>query len=237
MVAGQLPCVQLFHIIMCNIHIYGASNMISSRQIRAARGLLGWTQTHLAQAADMHLNAINKIENEAGVPRTLSLTRIKKTLEMAGVRFRAPCGVELREDVFELARFDGKDFMRRAIDDVIAIVRRPEDEILTCTPDEKLFNQSDRAQNDRYYRHMKRYGFRERIITGRDYHLFANESKASYRWLPGKVLGTVTYVVYGDRVAFINWGMAEVLAIRSTSLAATFRGQFEFLWQQAKLFA
>ena len=210
--------------------------MISSRQIKAARALLGWTQTELAKASSLHLNAINKIENGQGEPRVSSLERIKTSCESAGLRFRGQRGVELREDVFEVMRFDGADFLKRLTDDCLSIVKGPDDEVLNCTADERLFDEADPRQNARYYRHMKKTGFRERFIMSKAHQLFINEDKSVYRWLPEKALGTITYVTYGDRVSFINWPLREILLIRSHSLAATYRGQFEFLWAQARLF-
>ncbi len=116
--------------------------MISSRQIRAARALLGWTQTDLAKAAGLHLNAINKIENEINEPRSSTLERIQGVCEAAGIRFRGQRGVELKDDDFETKRFEGPDFIRHHIDDILAVANGPEDEVLNYGVDEELFNAS-----------------------------------------------------------------------------------------------
>lgn len=209
--------------------------MISSRQIKAARALLGWTQADLAQASGLHFNAINKIENEAGQVRQNSLTAIKSACEYAGIRFRGQRGVELKEDVFETLRVEGKDFLARIIDDILVCLRTPEDELLCCTPDEGLFNTLDPKQSARYYNRMQQLAFKERIITCETYNHFAHNRK-NYRWLPYETLGKITYTLYSDRVAFTNWDVQESLIIRNKSLAETFRAQFEFLWSQAKSF-
>lgn len=210
--------------------------MISSRQIKAARALLGWTQGQLAGATSLHLNAINKIENESGEPRTSTLERIQNVFETGGIRFRGQRGVELKEDIFEVARVEGPDFIKRLIDDTLAVMKGPKDEVLNCFIDEQLFNLADRKHNERYYRQMKKTGFRERSLMSKENDTFMNPDRKTYRWLPEKVLGTVTYAVYGNRVAFIKWPTRELLMIRNQSLADTFRGQFEFLWLQAKKF-
>jgi transcriptional regulator with XRE-family HTH domain len=210
--------------------------MISPRQIRAARALLGWTQGQLAEASGYHLNAISKIEKEIGEPRASTLDRIQAAFEIAGLRFRGQRGVELKEDVFEVRRFEGADFIKHLIDDTIGAMSNPNGEVLTCLVDEQLFNVADRRQNERYYKAMKKTGFRERYLTSKGYQTFVNPDKSVYRWLPEEVLGTVAYAVYADRVCFIKWPAKEVLIIRSQSLAETFRGQFEFLWEQGKKF-
>ena len=136
--------------------------MISSRQIKAARALLGWTQGELAKAAGLHLNAINKIETETGDPRSSTLERIKTACEIAGIRFRGQRGVEIKEDVFDVARFEGPDFMRRLVDDALPSLHGPTDEVLFCVTDDQFFESADPTQKERYYRHMKKTGFLER---------------------------------------------------------------------------
>ena len=87
--------------------------MISSRQIKAARALLGWTQGELATLTGLHLSAINKIENAVGEPRPSSIEAIQAACETAGVHFRGQRGVEIKEDIFETRRFEGSDYVQK----------------------------------------------------------------------------------------------------------------------------
>jgi len=64
--------------------------MISVEQIRGARGLLGWSQTDLAEAAGRSLPTIKRLENEdAKATRVSDEVRIavQAALEKAGVEF------------------------------------------------------------------------------------------------------------------------------------------------------
>ena len=63
--------------------------MISGRQIRAARGLLGISATDLARRSRVGWATIQRIENEDGVPssRASTILKIKAALEDAGVQF------------------------------------------------------------------------------------------------------------------------------------------------------
>jgi DNA-binding XRE family transcriptional regulator len=61
--------------------------MIVPAQIRAARGLLKWTQTILAHKAALSTVTLNMIENESVVPRTGTLDAIRRALEQGGVEF------------------------------------------------------------------------------------------------------------------------------------------------------
>eukprot|EP01037_Dinobryon_pediforme_P031638 gene31638-36231_t len=61
--------------------------MISARQIRAARALLGWSQQDLADKAIVSLNAVVRIETGKVDPRLSTLTAIEAALTKGGVEF------------------------------------------------------------------------------------------------------------------------------------------------------
>lgn len=66
--------------------------MISSRQIRAARALLGWSQQELADRAILSLNAVKRLETGYGDPRMSTVMAVKGALEAAGVEFQPATG-------------------------------------------------------------------------------------------------------------------------------------------------
>jgi transcriptional regulator with XRE-family HTH domain len=61
--------------------------MITAAQIRAARGLLKWTQGTLAAKSGLSIVTLNMIESETVQPRKSSLTAIQQALESGGVEF------------------------------------------------------------------------------------------------------------------------------------------------------
>lgn len=62
--------------------------MITSRQVRAARALLGWTQEMLADKALVALTALKRVESESGLPvREDTRHQVVKALEGAGIVF------------------------------------------------------------------------------------------------------------------------------------------------------
>lgn len=64
--------------------------MISIEQIRAARGLLGWSQTQLADAASRSLPTIKRLEREHDGGAAVSgdvREAVQRALEKAGVEF------------------------------------------------------------------------------------------------------------------------------------------------------
>jgi transcriptional regulator with XRE-family HTH domain len=62
-------------------------SMITARQIRAARALLGWSQQELADRAIISLNALNRLERGEVDPRVSTLMAVHKALADAGVEF------------------------------------------------------------------------------------------------------------------------------------------------------
>jgi transcriptional regulator with XRE-family HTH domain len=65
-----------------------ASYVITVAQIRAARGLLGWSQSELAKHAGLSLPTVKRVEAGTG-PRVSDEARscIRQALEMGGAKF------------------------------------------------------------------------------------------------------------------------------------------------------
>jgi predicted transcriptional regulator len=61
--------------------------MITPRQIRAARALLGWSQQRLADKAIVSLNAIARLEKGGVDSRISTVLAIQKALAKAGIEF------------------------------------------------------------------------------------------------------------------------------------------------------
>jgi predicted transcriptional regulator len=66
--------------------------MITARQIRAGRALLGWSQQELADRAVLSRNAVAKLERGEVDPRASTLQALRRVLEKGGVIFMAASG-------------------------------------------------------------------------------------------------------------------------------------------------
>ncbi|MCD9898122.1 helix-turn-helix transcriptional regulator [Bradyrhizobium japonicum] len=60
--------------------------MVTSAQIRAARGLLNWTVRDLAERSGVHRNTVTRVETDATSPGH-SIAAIRAAFEAAGVIF------------------------------------------------------------------------------------------------------------------------------------------------------
>ena len=64
--------------------------MVTSRQVRAARALLGWTQEMLADKAPVALTALKRLESENDLKvREDTLDLVRRALEAGGIVFLA----------------------------------------------------------------------------------------------------------------------------------------------------
>jgi predicted transcriptional regulator len=66
--------------------------MITARQLRAGRALLGWSQQELADRALLSRNAVAQIERGEVDPRTSTLVAARRALEKGCVVFIAASG-------------------------------------------------------------------------------------------------------------------------------------------------
>jgi len=77
--------------------------MITPKQIKAARSLLGWTQKDLAKACHLSQVGINRLERQISDPRSSTLQKIQTAFEQEGIFFindEVFEGVKLRKDRF-----------------------------------------------------------------------------------------------------------------------------------------
>ena len=61
--------------------------MIEGRQIRAARGLLGWSRSDLVQASGVSMSAVLRLKGGKADSRSSTLGKITDALNAAGVVF------------------------------------------------------------------------------------------------------------------------------------------------------
>jgi len=66
----------------------GESDLLTTEQIRAARGLLGWSQSELANRAGLSLPTVKRVEVDLG-PKVsdAARNRLQEALERGGVIF------------------------------------------------------------------------------------------------------------------------------------------------------
>lgn len=61
--------------------------MIEGRQIRAARGLLGWSRSDLIDASGVSMSALLRLESALADSRSSTLNKVIAALNAAGIEF------------------------------------------------------------------------------------------------------------------------------------------------------
>ena len=210
--------------------------MLTTEQIRAARGLLDWTQRNLADAAGISTRNLVLIEQGKVKPRPDTIDFIQKALEKNHVVFTENRGVQLSAERFEVEKYEGSGCIEIMLNDTVKSLQEQGGEYLLAGTDERKFyeNASTRIWQS-YYQRLEASGIQERILSLRGDRYFIG-LPTSYRWVERSAFGAVPYSVYGDRLAIITWGPpVRMVIIRNASIAETFRSQFEINWANAKI--
>ncbi|WP_035971086.1 helix-turn-helix transcriptional regulator [Bradyrhizobium sp. WSM3983] len=98
--------------------LYRQSKLVIARQVKAARSLLGWQQSRLAEASQVAISTIRRIEvlNGAISARKRTVSKLAKALEDAGIEFiGAPGpGVKLCAEPHEVHSIESRGVQRIA---------------------------------------------------------------------------------------------------------------------------
>ena len=90
--------------------------MPTIEQIRAARALLDWSQSDLANYAGLSQTGIARIENGTNQPNSSTLEKISAAFEDADIEFLGMTG--LRKNSGEIKTFRGAEGFRNFMDDL-----------------------------------------------------------------------------------------------------------------------
>ncbi len=207
--------------------------MITLLQIKAARALLGWNQENLALAAGLSLPSINNLERGIHSPRPDTLKSIQIACEKAGVQFLDNNGVSLRPTDYSFKVLNGPDFIKELDEDIIANMTSADQEILAFSYDERKWIELAGLHNHLYAKARDKINWREKILIPETAD-FIVCPEAAYRMLPDHFFDKLTYEVYADRLALIDFAAMRVTIITNTVIADSYRQQFLALWDIAK---
>ncbi len=203
--------------------------MISIAQIRAARALLDWKQSKLAEISGVSVPAIARLEQDTGNPRSNTLDAIQNAFESHGVEFFGDNGVNLVKDIFKVYTYTGLEGMQIIWDDVVAKCANRKSEFLMSSMDERIWIKlfGDKVGDEMKRRFEAKVSSRLLIREGDNLCIGSDDT---YRCVPMAVFGQTPYFVYADKYALINWEPLRIVLIRSQQMADTFRKQFDFNW-------
>lgn len=208
--------------------------IINYRQIRAARALLDWSQTDLAEAADIATSSIKNIESDASSARRETIAQIHDAFVSNGIEFLPHSGVRLKTDVVDV--FEGRAATPALLDSIFQNASASQmPEVCIIGLDESFSVETDGAVLlAQHIERLKRAGIRERILICEGDRHFLND-KDSYRWLPKNYFTrSAPIYIYGDKVAVHTGSLRrKTIIIEARAFAQHLRSLFELLWDKA----
>jgi transcriptional regulator with XRE-family HTH domain len=212
--------------------------MLSPRQIRAGRALLGWEAKALAERTNLSRETICNIETGKTQPHAESLDHIAKALIAGGVEFTASQGVRLRTTGVEI--YQGADRFEDFCDFTYEQVKANGGDVCLSVTDERLFSKYRRDTPAHYRRMQDLY---DRGIM-KSFRILANQSNfgtiytyTTYRWQPEAALTPTAFYVFAQCLALLSFAEDNppfVVVIQSPALASAYRLAFDAAWNVAK---
>ena len=209
--------------------------MITAKQIRAARGLLDWSQSDLADISGVARVSVKNIETGATAPRKDTIAAIEKAFTDHGIEFLPGNGVRQRDDIIVV--YEGDEAEEQLLNDIYETMLRqgPGHEVLIyglieMDPDEHPhIHALAKAQVER----LRKAGITERIIGCHgNTHFVAPWNY--YRWLPADGFAAVPVFAYGSKIALsTDKPPFKSIVIDNPLFADSFRHLFNFAWDRA----
>jgi len=213
--------------------------MPSLEQIRAARALLDWSQSDLAQRAGLSQTGIARIENGTNKPNSSTLAKIEAAFDKADVEFIGSTGVRKRTD--EVKTLSGKDGLKELINDIYETAKTIKEK--TGSADAIIYLYNAKPENwhkwlgkdwwDMHSERMAALGDKvQRIITVEGDTYFISQAFSEHRWFPANLFNDQSIYAYGSKLAFVTFGEdVSVKILSNKEFCDGFRVLFEIAWE------
>ena len=215
--------------------------LLAGRQIRAARVLIGMSQDKLSELTGLTVQGIRKIEEGISQPREGTLSDISRVFAEHGVEFTENSGVRLKPQAIEV--FSGHEGFCRFYDLLYADLSLHGGMICACGVDEELFVKHHGEQAEPHIARMAALAATRKDISMRvliregDYN-YAVRDYIAYRWMKAADFGATCFYVFNDFLALISFSAVpapNVILIKSSAHADSYRQQFRNLWEGAQI--
>jgi len=210
-----------------NIHV---------NQIRAARGLLGWSQKELAKRSGVSDVSIINYEKGKRTPHQNTLNKIIQAFEFGGVDFTEDGGVRPRQG--RIVTYEGREGFIRFFEDIYETAENHENPDLCTTMHEKdlygyWLGEYEFAHNEM----MAKLDIKERILTSEtDSHL-SSATYSEYRRIPQNIFSDNSFYIYGNKLAFVNFlkdrEEVKVTVVDCRQVSDNMRKMFEMVWEMS----
>lgn len=213
--------------------------MPTLEQIRAARALIGWSQSDLANKADLSQTGIARIENGTNQPNSTTLDKIRTAFDKEDVEFIGGSGVKKRTGEVRILR--GSNAMSDFLDDVYqtatkhGTLENPTHVFLSNVVhqnwvkwmgDTRWKNHAERMTKDKALMDV-------RIITQEGDLNFPARAYSKYKWIQPEFFNDKSIYSYHDRLAFLDFRHDDVIIniMKQADFAKGYRDLFLIAWE------
>jgi DNA-binding XRE family transcriptional regulator len=207
--------------------------LITAAQLRAARGLLDWTRTDLAKAANISPETVKNIEHGTFRPQEQTADAIIKAFGAHDVVFTEDEGVRRKKEL--VRTFTGKDGFIEKLEHVYQVVKED--------PVTMHLALSDNYAPSVAPEYIKSYAEKMRAVPGLKAKCLVWEGDynfpfdyCEYRWLKRSHKWVMPFYIYGGYASFMVQTTPDffvTVSIHSEFLVDNLKKQFELLWADA----
>lgn len=207
--------------------------MPTLEQIRAARALLGWSQSDLAERAGLSQTGIARIENGTNHPNSQTLAKIEQAFEENDIEFLGANGLRKKTD--EVKTLRGTDGFKEFMHDIYNTAKNNGGTI--CLHNARPSNWYKWLGEDWFHMHSERMNALNKKV---DFRITAEEgttelissSFAQYRWFPKEMFNQQSIYAYENKLAFLTFKADDVIIriLDNKEFADGFRVLFNIAW-------
>lgn len=212
--------------------------MITTAQIRGARGILNWSQGDLSDRTDISATSIGSIENGLTQPRASTLEVIQTAFERAGIEFIGLDGVRKSSDAIKT--HNGASGLSDFMDHLYDVAKTFGGEIVLFNA--KPSNWIKWLGDDWMTMHSKRMQdlgdkINYKIAIKEGEKQFISKDFADYRWFPQDLLSDRAMYAYGNYLAFVNFeeNAVSVVVLNQAEFSQAFRVLFNIAWDNVAI--
>lgn len=192
-------------------------------QIRAARGLLGWSQKELAKRSGISDVSIINYEKGKRSPHQNTMDKIIRAFELGGVDFTHDGGVRPRKS--RVVFYDGFDDESGFFEDIISSVKSSEDAEIRVAGADDLFCSSLYKEID-----DSQVTCQVRVISSFLENVTGASIDAEWRVTEKENLAGTSFCLYDGKSAFIDISAKKITVVEDPMVAANLEKIFDRLW-------
>ncbi len=213
---------------------------IEPEQIRAARAMLNWSQTDLAEAAGVSKDTVKNYESGNNRPNTNTLVSLETALVTAGIEFLSGGGIQPAREKIKILH--GHEGMRSLMDMVYQACRDGNaNNIIVANVRQTMYSHwlSDYASIHR--ERMTNLNIKEplKFLIKKDHIKLAKQyNYVNYKVVEDHYFGDIGLYCFSECVAMINFedNNCVITLIENGTLKKTMEKLLAMIWENAKPF-